>query len=141
MDAIDERDRKLLAALKKNARASLVSLARDIDLSRSATHDRITRLEEKGIIEGYTIIERASVSPQVRAFLTIVLEPATRDIDVAPKISAMDGVERSHCLAGDIDMLIECAFHSMDELSKLREEIGALPGVRSVHTRTVLNSQ
>ncbi|MEO1324964.1 MAG: winged helix-turn-helix transcriptional regulator, partial [Pseudomonadota bacterium] len=63
MNSLDEKDRKLLAALKQDSRASLVALAREIDLSRSATHDRITRLEERGIIQGYTIIERPDVSP------------------------------------------------------------------------------
>ncbi len=141
MDMLDERDRKLLAALKENARASLVSLARDIDLSRSATHDRITRLEEKGVIEGYTIVQKQSSSPQIKAFLTVTLDPSTRDIDVAAKIAPMDGVTRSYCLAGDIDMLIECEIDTMDELSELRKKAGNIPGILTVHTRMVLHTQ
>lgn len=141
MDVLDEKDRKLLNALKQNARASLVTLAREIDLSRSATHDRIVRLEERGVIQSYTIIEKPSVSPNLRAFLTVQLEPSTRDTDIAPTIYRKAGVDQAYCLAGDIDILVDCACHSMDELSILREDIAALPGVRSVHTRMVLNTQ
>lgn len=141
MDSLDDKDRRLLDALKKNARASLVSLARDIDLSRSATHDRILRLEEKGIIRGYTIIEHAEVSPQMRAFLTVKLDPAVRDTTVSPAIAKHQGVEKTHCLAGDIDILVDCACHSMEELSALREDIAAIQGVLSVHTRMILNTQ
>lgn len=141
METLDDKDRKLLTALKSNARASLVALAREIGLSRSATHDRITRLEERGVIQGYTIIERPDVSPSVRAFLTVHLDPDTRDEDIAPAISSKPGVEDTFCLAGDIDILIDCACHSMDELAVLREEIAGLHGVRVVYTRIVLNQQ
>ena len=141
MNGLDDKDRKLLAALKQDARASLVALAREIDLSRSATHDRITRLEERGIIQGYTIIERPDVSPSFQAFLTIQLEPSTRDTDIAPTISNKAGVVETYCLAGDIDILVNCACHSMEELSRLREDIAAIAGVLAVHTRMVLNQQ
>ena len=141
MNSLDEKDRKLLAALKQDARASLVALAREIGLSRSATHDRITRLEERGIIQGYTIVERPDISPSFHAFLSIQLEPATRDTDIAPSISAKTGVVETYCLAGDIDILVDCACHSMDELSRLREDIAAEAGVLAVHTRMVLNQQ
>ena len=141
METLDDKDRKLLVALKQNARASLVALARDIGLSRSATHDRIVRLEEKGVIQGYTIIERPDVSPGLRAFLTVQLEPSTRDFDIAPSISKKTGVEDTFCLTGDIDILVDCACHSMEELSELREDIAAMAGVLAVHTRMVLNTQ
>lgn len=141
MEMLDEKDRKLLTALKANARASLVALAREIGLSRSATHDRIIRLEERGVIQGYTIIERPDVSPSVRAFLTVHLDPDTRDEDIAPAIAKKPGVEDTFCLAGDIDVLVDCACHSMDELAVLREDIASLQGVRVVYTRVVLNQQ
>lgn len=139
MNSLDDKDRKLLTALKQDARASLVTLAKEIGLSRSATHDRITRLEERGVIQGYTIVERPDVSASFRAYLTIQLEPATRDNDIAPSIARKPGVIETYCIAGDIDILVNCAFHSMDELSQFREEIAATDGVLSVHTRMVLS--
>lgn len=141
MDRLDEKDRRLLEALKKNARASLVSLARDIDLSRSATHDRITRLEERGIIERYTIIQKNAGQAKIRAFLTVLLDAETRDTTISPLIASKPGVTGSHCLAGDIDILVECACETMDALSALREDIAAIKGIKSVHTRLILNSQ
>lgn len=141
MDVLDEKDRKLLNALKQNARASLVTLAREIGLSRSATHDRIIRLEERGVIQSYTIIERPSALLTLRAFLTVELEPSTRDTDIAPMIFRQSGVDQAYCLAGDIDILVDCSCHSMEELAVLREDIAAMDGVRTVHTRMVLNTQ
>lgn len=141
MNSLDDKDRKLLVALTADARASLVALAREIGLSRSATHDRITRLEERGIIQGYTIVQRPDILPSFQAFLTIKLEPATRDTDIAPAIAQKPGVKDTFCLAGDIDILVNCACHSMEELSDLRENIAAEPGVLAVHTRMVLNQQ
>lgn len=98
-------------------------------------------IELRGIIQSYTIIERPDVSPSFQAFLTIQLEPSTRDTDIAPNIAAKPGVEETYCLAGNIDILVNCACHSMEELSRLREDIAAIAGVLAVHTRMVLNQQ
>ena len=141
MHSLDDKDRRLLEALTKNARASLVSLARDIGLSRSATHDRITRLEEKGVIAGYTIVRKAANDTDIKAYLTIKLEPDVRDAAVVPLIAKKGGVRQTICLAGDIDTLVYCSCHSMDELSALREDIANIDGVLTVHTRIVLNTQ
>ena len=140
MDSLDDKDRLLLDALTKNARASLVSLARDIGLSRSATHDRITRLEEKGVIAGYTIIRKATDTPQTEAYLTVSLDPDVRDTVAAAFIAGKRGVVHTHCLAGDIDILVFCQCDSTSELSALREDIANHPGIKSVHTRIILNS-
>ncbi|MEM9055201.1 MAG: Lrp/AsnC family transcriptional regulator [Pseudomonadota bacterium] len=140
MDSLDDKDRLLLEALTKNARASLVSLARDIGLSRSATHDRITRLEEKGVIAGYTIVRKPSNSPQTEAYLTVQLDTDVRDTVAAAFIASKRGVIHTHCLAGDIDILVFCQCETMADLSDLREEIANHAGVKSVHTRVILNT-
>lgn len=140
MEKLDDKDYLLLAALKKNARASLVSLARDIGLSRSATHDRITRLEEKGAISGYTIIQNPATSPKVRAYMTVKLNPDVQDGKITDMIALKDGVMEAFCLTGDIDILVHCACHTAEDLSELREDIAAIAGIQSVYTRIILSA-
>ncbi len=140
MKGLDEKDIALLRALQKNARASLVSLARDADLSRSAAHDRIAKLEERGVIKAYTIrIDRAAV-PQARAFLSVSFVAASAQSRLAEEIHAMPGVEGAYCLSGDIDMLVYCECDTAEEISVLRERLAALDGVTEISTRMVLNS-
>ena len=134
----DAKDRRLLAALRDNARASLVSLARDIGLSRSATHDRILRLEEAGIIRGYTVRLAENALGEVRGFLTVNLQASFTRSDLTKTIAEMKGVVRAYCLAGDIDILVDCQCADAAELGRLREAIAAVEGVDRVTTRTVL---
>ncbi|QTD55021.1 Lrp/AsnC family transcriptional regulator [Parasphingorhabdus cellanae] len=137
---LDAKDIQLLRALKTNARASLVSLARDIDLSRSSTHDRITRLEELGVIKGYTInIDRTQL-PLTRAFLTIRFSAGSSQNELAQIVHQMLGVEAAYCLSGDLDMFVYCECESVEELSELRDQLAQHNGVTEITTRQVLAS-
>lgn len=137
-DNLDEKDRLLVRALKRNARASLVSLARDIELSRSATHDRVLKLEERGVIQRYTIqVDRVAL-PNTRAFLSIQFANEFAQKELADEIYALDGVEAAYCLSGDIDMLAYCECDSDHELSLVRDKVSKFDGVTSVRTRHVL---
>ncbi|HCS28559.1 MAG TPA: AsnC family transcriptional regulator, partial [Spongiibacteraceae bacterium] len=69
MDAIDK---KLIERLQANARESLSSLSRELGISRSTLQDRITRLENKGVIEGYTLrLKRDVEGVRIRAHLLL----------------------------------------------------------------------
>lgn len=140
MPKLDEKDHCLVRALTKNSRASLVSLGRDIGLSRSATHDRITRLEELGVITAYTVILDEDLVPLTRAFLTIRLAIGHDNDAFANAVAEKAGVKSTYCLSGDIDMFayIECT--NVAELCKLRDEISQMDGVAEISTRNILSS-
>lgn len=137
---LDQKDRLLVKLLRKNARASLVALARDIDLSRSATHDRITRLEENGVIQGYTIRLASEARPATRAFLTVNFETGAAQAALIDTIKALDGVDAVYCLSGDIDSLVYCECDSAAALSELRDELASRAGVTAITTRQILAS-
>ncbi len=137
---LDPKDLLLLRALKKNARASLVSLAREIDLSRSATHDRIAKLEEAGVIAGYTIEVDDEALPTIRAFMTIQFEIGAGQTDVVTAISELPGVESANCVTGDIDMIVYCECDSMSALAHIRDAIAQFDGVTHVSTRQILST-
>lgn len=137
---LDNKDLLLLKALKKNARASLVSLARDIELSRSATHDRIAKLEESGVISGYTIKVDDEVLPTIRAYLTIRFEIGSGQTDVVSAICRIQGVESANCVTGDIDMIVYCECDTIGELANIRDEVAQFDGVTHVSTRQILST-
>ncbi|HYE42622.1 MAG TPA: Lrp/AsnC family transcriptional regulator [Caulobacteraceae bacterium] len=137
---LDDKDRKLLAALAANARESVVSLARRIGLSRSATQERLARLERSGAIRGYSVrlAEGASGAAGVRAWMSLAFDPGVACDAVIPFIEAMAEVEAAHALAGPIDLLLSVRCASNGELSHLRDRIAAVPGVASVTTHILL---
>lgn len=140
MKILDDKDLRLVRALKSNSRASLVSLARDIGLSRSATHERITKLEGAGVIKGYTIKVDRTALPVVRAFLTIQFSPGLSEGRLAKAFHNKAGVESVYCLAGDVDMLVYCECDTSEALSNLRDELASQEGVIAVQTRHILAS-
>lgn len=135
---LDAKDRLLICALKRNARASLVALSREIDLSRSATHDRILKLEEQGFIRRYTIDVARDALPPVRAFLSVQLANDFAQTKLVDVIHAIEGVEAAYYLSGDIDILVYCECDSDADLGALRDNVAGLEGVTSVRTRPVL---
>lgn len=138
--SLDEKDRLLLAALAANARESVVGLARKVGLSRSATQERLARLERTGVIRGYAVRlhEDAAGSAGVRAWLTLAFEPGVVCEQVIPKIEALPEVEAAHALAGPIDLLLSVRCASNGDLSSLRDRIAAVSGVASVTTHVLL---
>ncbi len=140
MKPLDDKDLRLIRALKDNARASLVSLGRDIGLSRSATHDRITKLEEFGVITGYTIKIDRTALPLVRAFLTISFTPGLSDGPLVEAIHMKKGVEAAYCLAGDVDVLVYCECDTAEELAALRDDLASYEGITTISTRHILSS-
>jgi len=139
-DRLDQKDLLLVKALQQNSRASLVSLARNIELSRSATHDRITRLEEIGVIKKYTIDVDRKILPVTRAFLSIQFATKFAQKERADTIQQFDGVEAAYCLSGDIDMLAYCECSTVEALASLRDQIANLEGVITISTRHVLTT-
>ena len=91
---MEETDRRIVQLLSADCRISLADLALQIDLSTSALHQRIKRLEQRGVITGYRaeINYRAAGLP-LTAFISLTpIDPASPD-DVAEKLVAVDEIE------------------------------------------------
>jgi Lrp/AsnC family leucine-responsive transcriptional regulator len=85
---LDEKDKALVAALRRNARESLVGLARRVGLSRSATQERMRRLEREGVIKAYTVELASEHDPAVRAMIAVTFEPGFRCKHVVPRLAS-----------------------------------------------------
>ncbi|POH30317.1 AsnC family transcriptional regulator [Sinorhizobium americanum] len=138
---LDEKDRLLLAALHKDSRQSLVALARHAGLSRSATHERLRRLETRGAIAAYTIrLGAEQKAPMVRALVAVAFHPGKNCDHVVPHLSGMPHVVSCWSLAGatDLMLLVEC--DSNDDLDMIRRRIAIIPGVATVQTHVTLRT-
>ena len=141
MTELDEKDRLLIAALRADSRQSLVALARHADLSRSAVHERIRRLEAKGVIAGYTVrLGKESADPGVRALIAVSFQQGRNCDHVVPHISGIPQVISCWSLAGAIDLmlLVECG--SNGDLDGIRRQIAIIPGVATAQTHVALRT-
>ncbi|HEY9540431.1 MAG TPA: Lrp/AsnC family transcriptional regulator [Luteimonas sp.] len=138
MKTLDQKDRQLLALLAEDARLPLTTLAQRIHLSRSATRERLQRLEDTGIILGYTVRVRWTNGDEAGAWLLITLQPGVACTVVAPRILAVPGVTLCHALGGTVDLLVQVHAANAEEISGARDVIAALDGVKAVTTHVVL---
>ncbi|PRY47544.1 Lrp/AsnC family leucine-responsive transcriptional regulator [Geodermatophilus tzadiensis] len=129
-------DRALLAALARDGRASYTDLAERVGLSVSAVHQRVRRLEQRGLITGY----RASVDARklglgMTAFVSITpLDLAEAD-DAPAKLAHLDAIEACHSVAGVESYLLKVRVASPEALEALLREIRA---TANVNTRTTV---
>lgn len=140
MKPLDDKDRLLLSLLKKNARTSLVTLAKRINLSRSATHDRIVRLEENQVIQSYTITLDNNAEQPTKAIFMIHFNSGQQNDQLAKEIASYPNITSAHCLSGEVDLMVHVACENATQLAELRQAIADLAGIESVRTYSVLNS-
>lgn len=139
---IDQTDQKLLQLLRDNARAPVTDLARKLGLARTTVQARIERLEQAGVIAGYTLRTSAVTAPPLRATVLISMEPRSGPAVLA-RLKSLPGVEVVHTTSGRFDMLVQVTATTTAELDDTLDRIGEAKGVRSseslIHLSTKLN--
>jgi DNA-binding Lrp family transcriptional regulator len=135
---MDPTDRKLLALLRENARASTAELGRRLGLSRTTVQSRIGRLERQGVITGYAArLSEAHEAGLVRAHVLITALPKLAG-RVATELRAIPEVRTLHSVSGPFDMIALIAAPSVGELDALVDRIGHLEGVERTLSSIIL---
>lgn len=139
MDATDER---LVELLQANGRATQLELAKEIGLSQPATAERIKKLEERGIILGYTArVDAAKLGKDVTAFVGVSIEHPKYFDAFAKKVLAHPDVLEAHRVAGADSYLLKVKTQNTASLDRLLvEELRTIAGVTRSHTTIVLAS-
>jgi len=135
------KDRDLLALLRLNARESVSALARKLGTSRSTVQDRIRRLEESGVISGYTVVMGANhPNEDVRALVTIAMEPR-RSAEVVSALKKLSCVDALHTVSGKFDLAAMVRTGSPNDMDGALDEIGAIGGVVRTESAIILSTK
>lgn len=137
---LDDLDRALLRLLVGDGRRSYTDLARDTGLSTSAVHQRVRRLEQRGVILGYTArVDPTIVGLPLTAFVSITpIDPAAPD-DAPERLAHLSAVEACHSVAGTESWILKLRVASPGELETLLSEIRSAAGVQT-RTTVVLST-
>jgi Lrp/AsnC family leucine-responsive transcriptional regulator len=137
---VEEIDRKILGLLCRDGRISFTELSRQTGLSVSATHQRVRRLERRGLIKGYAaVIDPADAGLPLTAFVSIKpFDPAAPD-DAPQRLAHLAAIEACHSVAGEENYILKVRVASPTDLEDLLQQIRASAGV-STRTTIVLST-
>jgi DNA-binding Lrp family transcriptional regulator len=138
MDALDQT---LLTRLRENARAPVAELARALGLSRTTVQSRIARLEQSGVVAGYTVkVTDAQARGEVHAYVMITVRPKQTGV-VATAARRLPAVRRLESVSGAFDLMALVAAPTMGELDGVIDALGELEGVERTTSSIVLSTK
>lgn len=139
---MDPTDERLVALLQENGRATQLELSKEIGLSQPATAERIKKLEERGVILGYSArVDATKLGKDVTAFVGVSIEHPKYFDAFAKKVLAHPDVLEAHRVAGNDSYLLKVKTRNTSSLDKLLvEELRTIAGVTRTHTTIVLAS-
>lgn len=131
---MDSLDLKLIGLLRTDARASVATLAAKLGVSRGTVTNRITRLEDDGVINGYTVRLRPDAQPdQITAWMSIAVE-GNQTRAVIATLLGEPGVASLHDTNGRWDLLAALRVGTLGELAEVLERVRLIKGIGATET-------
>ena len=139
---IDDTDKKILGFLQENARIPSSTIARKIGMANSAVSERMRKLEEKGVIQGYEArLNVEALDVPLTAYIFVRTDESAAKWDTAEKLVKIRPIQEVHNIAGEDCYLVKARVKDTNALGALlRDEIGRIETVRSTKTTIVLET-
>jgi len=137
---LEDTDRLILRALVSDGRLSYTDLAERVGLSVSAVHQRVRRLEQRGVISGFRVtLDADELGLPLTAFVSITpIDPAAPD-DAPTRLQHLTAIEACHSVAGEESYILKVRVGGPADLESLLQQIRAAANV-STRTTVVLST-
>ncbi|MEQ8952908.1 MAG: Lrp/AsnC family transcriptional regulator [Gammaproteobacteria bacterium] len=138
---VKKSDQQLIALLQDNARRPVSELARELGLSRSTVQGRIRKLEQQGILRGYSVVLGDEyLNEQIAAHVLIKVQQkltgaTSRQLRELPQTRAL------YAISGDYDLIAIIQADSTETLNQTLDEIGNLEGVERTNSSVILETK
>lgn len=137
---MDATDRRLIALLRDNARTPVAVLARKLGVSRGTVQNRMLKLEEAGVIVGYTLRLKPAAEPDgIRAWMSIAIEGNSAN-EVLHSLRGDPAIQALHTTNGRWDIVAELRADNLSAFDRALERIRLLPGIAHTETNLLLTS-
>jgi Lrp/AsnC family leucine-responsive transcriptional regulator len=140
LTTIDDTDRRIIELLRRDGRASVAQIAREVSLSPAPVARRIERLEHAGVIRGYTALIDDSLSGSVEAFTEIRLAGSVETGEVAEILKDLPEIESFYTIAGDPDALVRIRVEDVDHLQRVVNAMRRTGRLTATKTLIVMHS-
>lgn len=131
---IDDLDQQILKILEANGRISYRQLGQKLGIEESTARKRVVRLQEKGVIERFTIdVNETTLGRTITAFITVY--PSLKHADeVIKKVVYFEEVMESYNLSGRCGVFLKATFGDMKALNAFIAKIRGITGIVGIHT-------
>ena len=137
---MDELDHQLIARLRGNARMSIATLAKQLQVARGTVQNRIARLERDGTIAGYTVRLGTALDEQgITALMTIAVEGNSADA-VLRSLRGDPAVRTLHTTNGRWDIIAELRADTLEAFDRVLGRIRKVEGIASTETSLLLST-
>lgn len=139
---MDDVDRRLIQALRANARMTFAELGRIIGMSGPSVTDRVNRLERSGVITGYhAAVAPSAIGLGVTALIGVYLTDAGEHDHVTEQLQALSEVEDCFFVAGEESFQIKVRVADVASLEQTISRLRRLVGVARTRTTVVLSTK
>ncbi|MBP6672466.1 MAG: Lrp/AsnC family transcriptional regulator [Bacteroidetes bacterium] len=141
LQQLDEIDVTIIDILQKNGRTRRNDLAQAVNLSIPSVSERMKKLEENGIITGYTaFVDPKKVGKDITAFINVTVDSSKHYSSFIDHAKSTDEVLEIHSVTGSGTHLIKIRTENTSSLEKLLSKIQAWSGVVNTTTSIVLTT-
>jgi len=144
MAELDPTDRRILGVLQRDGRISNADLAEQINLSASACHRRVQRLEDEGYIARYVaLLDARKLGRPTTVFVEITLQGQADDVLDAfeREVARVPDVLECHLMAGTADYLLKIVVQDTEDFARIhRQYLARLPGVAQMQSSFALRT-
>jgi Lrp/AsnC family transcriptional regulator for asnA, asnC and gidA len=139
---LDETDREILRILQADARTPFSEVAREIDMSSATVHDRVNRMEEAGIIEGYHAkVDPKAVGLGISAIVGLRVQQG-REEETLERLTKIGGIQEVYLTTGQWDVMLHVYAADADNLRELMfETIAKMDGFDRSQTMVILGTR
>ncbi len=138
---MDEMDKRLVGMLREDARASISQLADRLGWSRTTVRARLTALQDRGDIVGFSVVLKSDeMRNPVRGLMMIAIEGRGTD-RIVRQLSSMPEVRRIHSTNGRWDVIVEIGTQTLEAFDKVLVQVRRLDGVTASETSLLLSTR
>jgi Lrp/AsnC family transcriptional regulator, leucine-responsive regulatory protein len=136
---LDDVDTRILELLVQDGRRSASEIGRLVGLSPAAAKRRIDRLEQIGVIAGYSaVVDHAMLGSSIEAFIELRFAASTQVGDIDRAVADLPELVESFTTAGDPDALVRVRANDLDHLKRVIDRIRRTGRVTGTKTLIVL---
>ena len=141
---LDETDRRILRVLQKDGRITNADLSERVNLSPSACHRRVQRLEEDGFIAAFVaLLDARKLGRPTTVYVEITLISQAEDVLDAfeREVARVPDLLECHLMAGSADYLLKIMVEDTEDFARIhRQHLSRLPGVRQMQSSFALRT-